>query len=172
MPTWTDRPPPRIASSSRNSSDARWEVVRNAVQILGWIGGDDIVGMLKTVIRHPEPRVRREVVAALGQLSPEIGHPLLIEMLDDAEPRLFCSILHQLSSRRDTEVARLVLRYVQDPAFEQRPGEERRAIYAALATTGTDDVLTDLEGELVKGGGWPSRSGDEHRAAVARCVAR
>jgi hypothetical protein len=154
-------------------ADERWEVVRNAVQILGWIGGEPIVGLLKTAIRHPEPRVRREVVVALGQVSPAQARPLLMEMLEDADSRLFCSILHQLASQRDTEIARLVLGYLREPGFEQRPGEERRAIYAALASSGTDDVLIDLEAELVKtSGAWPSRGAEEHRLAMARCVAR
>src|SRR5262249_22085102 len=49
-------------------SDPRWYVVRNAVHILGWIGGPSIVGMLQAAARHSDPRVRQEVVAALGQV--------------------------------------------------------------------------------------------------------
>ncbi|MBI1796199.1 MAG: HEAT repeat domain-containing protein [Candidatus Eisenbacteria bacterium] len=153
-------------------ADERWEVVRNAAQILGWIGGDAIAGMLQAASRHPEPRVRREVAAALGQVSPDVAKPILMTMLDDPDPRLFGSILHQLAGRRDADVARLVAGYLRDPWFEQRPAEAQRAIYNALATAGTDDVLTDLEAELVKSGGWPSRGQDEHRAMIARCIAR
>jgi hypothetical protein len=54
-------------------SDPRWYVVRNVVHILGWIGGPAIVGMLQAAARHPDPRVKQEVVAALGQVEPRLA---------------------------------------------------------------------------------------------------
>src|SRR5262249_24647892 len=38
-------------------NDRRWYVVRNIVHILGWIGGNGIIGMLRSALKHPEPRV-------------------------------------------------------------------------------------------------------------------
>jgi len=152
-------------------TDPRWYVVRNAVQVLGWIGGDAVVGLLRTAMRHRDPRVRREVAAALGQVDPATARPLLLELVPGADTRLFCSILHQLSFERDTPTARLLIGYLQDPSFEHRVEDEKRAIYAALAAVGTDDVLPELEAELAKGN-WLSRGLDAHRQAIARCIAR
>ena len=109
-------------------TDRRWYVVRNIVHILGWIGGNGIVGMLRSALKHPEPRVRYEVVAALGQVEPGLARPVLLKLLEQADTRLFCAVLHQLSAERDPTVAKLLLGYLQDPAFEPRPAEERRAI--------------------------------------------
>ena len=152
-------------------ADPRWYVVRNIVHILGWIGGERTIGLLETAMRHPEPRVRQEVVAALGQADPARARPLLIGMLDGSDPRLFCSVLHQLSVERDPQTARALLRHMVDPEFEQRPLEVRRAVYSALAATGGDEILGDLELELHKGN-WFSRYQEAHRQAVARCLAR
>ncbi|MEO5617639.1 MAG: HEAT repeat domain-containing protein, partial [Candidatus Eisenbacteria bacterium] len=69
-------------------ADPRWFVVRNVVHILGWIGGPPIVGLLQTAARHADPRVRQEVVAALGQVDARLARPLLIRMLDGADTRL------------------------------------------------------------------------------------
>jgi HEAT repeat protein len=152
-------------------ADPRWYVVRNAVQVLGWIGGESVVGLLRTAMRHRDPRVRREVAAALGQIEPATARPLLLELMSGADSRLFCSILHQLSFERDTPTARLLIGYLQDASFENRPEDEKRAIYAALAAVSTDEVLPDLEAELAKGN-WLSRGIDTHRQAIARCIAR
>jgi HEAT repeat protein len=152
-------------------ADPRWYVVRNIVHILGWIGGDRTIGMLETAMRHPEPRVRQEVVAALGQASATETRPLLLGMLEGAEPRLFCSVLHQLAIERDPQTAAVLMKHLADPEFEQRPLEVRRAIYSALAATGDDAILEDLELELHKGN-WFSRYQEAHRQAVARCIAR
>jgi hypothetical protein len=152
-------------------ADPRWYVVRNIVHILGWIGGERTIGLLETAMRHPEPRVRQEVIAALGQADPVQARPLLIGMLDGADARTFCSVLHQLSVARDEHTARVLVGHLLDPAFDQRPLEVRRAIYSALAATGGDEVAPDLEQELHKGN-WFSRYQEAHRQAVARCIAR
>ena len=152
-------------------ADPRWYVVRNIVHILGWIGGERTIGLLETAMRHPEPRVRQEVVAALGQADAAHARPLLLGMLDDADPRLFCSVLHQLAAERDPGTATAMVRTMTDPDFEQRPLEVRRAVYSTLAATGGDEVLEELELELHKGN-WFSRYQEAHRQSVARCVAR
>jgi HEAT repeat protein len=152
-------------------SDPRWYVVRNIIHILGWIGGPQIVGLLQTAARHPEPKVRHEVVSALGQLDLKLARPLLIKMLEGADTRLFSLVLHQLSSRRDSATSRLLIGFLQDPKFDQRPIEEKRAIYSALSATGGDDILPELEAELLKGN-WFTRTQETHRMAIARCIAR
>ena len=152
-------------------SDPRWYVVRNAVHILGWIGGPSIVGMLQAAARHADPRVRQEVVAALGQVDPRLARPLLIRMLDGADTRLMLAVLHQLSATRDLGVARLLIQSIQAESFEARPTEEKRAIYSALAGTADDAVLPDLDFELHKGT-WFAKNQEMHRQAIARCIAR
>ena len=152
-------------------ADPRWYVVRNIVHILGWIGGDRTIGLLETAMRHPEPRVRQEVIAALGQADSDRARPLLLDALVGADARTFCSVLHQLSVARDARTAGVLIGHLVDPAFEQRPLEVRRAVYSALAATGGDEIMPDLEQELHKGN-WFSRYQEAHRQAVARCVAR
>jgi HEAT repeat protein len=152
-------------------SDPRWYVVRNVVHILGWIGGNAIVGLLQSALRHPDPRVKQEVVAALGQVDTRLARPLLVRLLDGADTRMFCAVMHQLASARDASTARLVLGYLLDPEFEQRPTEERRAVYSTLGACGGDEVVADLEAELHKGN-WFTRNPEPHRQSIARVLAR
>jgi len=152
-------------------SDGRWYVVRNVVHILGWIGGAEIAGLLGVAARHPEPRVRQEVVAALAQVPLELARPILLELMESCGSRLFCAALHQLSAAREPGVARRLLGYAQVPNFGERPLEEKHAIYSALAATATDELLPGLELELHKGN-WLSRGLDQHRHAIARCIGR
>jgi HEAT repeat protein len=160
--------PERLASWL---SDPRWFVVRNVIHILGWIGGKGIVGMLQTAVRHEDARVRQEVLGALGQIEPRAARPLLLKLLERADTRIFSAVLHQLSAEREPAVARLVMGYLQDPLFEQRPPEDKRAIYGAIGSCAGDEVIPDLENELLKGN-WFARHQENHRQAVARCIAR
>lgn len=152
-------------------SDPRWYVVRNVVHILAWIGGPGTVGLLRTAARHPEIRVRQEVVAALGQVEGTLARPVLLGMLEGADARMFSSVLHQLSAVKDHATARVIVSMMQEPAFEARPIEEKRAIYSAVSAVGGDEILADLDAEMHKGG-WFNRAQDQHRQAVARCIAR
>ncbi len=152
-------------------SDPRWYVVRNVVHILGWIGGRSIVGLLKSVAGHGDLRVRREVISALAHVELGDARDVLLGMLEGADTRTFCSALHQLSCARDPEVARALLDRLLDADFRERPIEERRAVYSALARVAGEEVLPRLEAELHESR-WFSADLESHRQAVARCIAR
>jgi len=151
-------------------SDDRWYVVRNVVHILGWIGGDEVAGHLQAAIHHPEFRVRREVVATLGTVSADVARPILLNLLSTAQSRLFTMIVHQLSLAADPAVAQRLFEMLRDDRFVDRAEEERRAVYLGLANQG-DSVVEALETELHRGGLF-ARGLDDHRQALARCLAR
>jgi HEAT repeat protein len=152
-------------------NDGRWYVVRNIVHILGWIGGPSTIGMLQVALRHTDQRVRAQVVAALAQIDPRQARPLLIRALDGADTRVFCQVLGQLSAARDPATARYVFAFLQQERFPERPADERRAIYAALASVGGNEIVPELEVELLRGN-WFDRAQEVHRHNVARCLAR
>ena len=156
-------------------NDPRWYVVRNVVHILGWVGGAEggarIVPLLASAIRYPDPRVAAEVVTALQGVELRLARPVLIKALEGADTKLFCLILQQLSAARDPAVARYVTAFLSQERFLQRPAEERRAVYAAVASTGGDEVVQELE-QAMNGGNWFDREQEVHRHAVARCLAR
>lgn len=152
-------------------NDPRWYVVRNVVHILGWIGGPAVVPMLLSALRTHDPRVSSEVVKALQGIELRIARPVLIKALEGADSKLFCQVLQQLSAARDPAAARYITAYLAQDRFLKRPAEERRAIYAAIASTGGDEVVPELELAL-NGGNWFDREQEVHRHAVARCLAR
>ncbi len=152
-------------------NDPRWYVVRNVVHILGWVGGPGVVPLLQTAVRYPDPRVTAEVVTALQGVELRLARPVLIRALEGADTKLFCQILQQLSAARDPAVARYVTGFIVQDKFLLRPVEERRAIYAAIASTAGDEVVAELELAL-NSGNWFDREQEVHRHAVARCLAR
>jgi HEAT repeat protein len=152
-------------------SDPRWYVVRNVVHILGWVGGAGVVPLLQNAVKYPDPRVTAEVVTALQAVEPRLARPVLIRALEGADTKLFCQVLQQLSAARDPAVARYVTAFIAQDRFLQRPVEERRAIYAAIASTGGDEIVPELETSM-NGGNWFDREQEVHRHAVARCLWR
>src|SRR5262249_2549307 len=78
-------------------TDPRWYVVRNAVFVLGQIGGPDVVDLLQIAARHPDNRVRRQVVQSLGGAPPERRLPVLLGQLDTRDPQLLSATLNMLA---------------------------------------------------------------------------
>ncbi len=150
--------------------DERSPVVQSVVRVLGCIGGAEVLALLQTVTAHPDLRVRQEVAAALANTPPEGARRALLGLLAGADTSLFCAVLRQLASGRDPEVTRLLVGYLQAPGFFDRPLEERRAIYLCLAGAAQDEALPQLELELRRGH-WFSGHQQEHRQAIARCIA-
>lgn len=152
-------------------SDPREAVVMSVIRMLGEIGGPSVLGLLRPLAHHPDPRVRQEVVSALRRVGSDEVRPLFLKMLSEADARTFPLLLQILGDRRDPAVARRMLEFVQDDTFERRPVEERRVIYMTLAAVGGDESVPDLESEL-HSGGWFSRGNDADRPSIARCLAR
>ncbi len=150
--------------------DSRWHVVRNIVFVLGHIGGPAVAPLLRTVSRHPEPRVRRQLVQALGSLSPEERSPMLIEQLDTNDPQLLAAALNVLTRERDARAVRAILASVAAPDFESRDVNIQRALFGALAEMADDGAVPVLETLLNKGGWFARRT--FQRTAAARTLCR
>jgi HEAT repeat protein len=152
-------------------ADPRVTVVRNVVHILGTIGTEAAVPLLETVAQHAEPQVGYAVVAALARAPLAFTRSVLLELLEGADTRRFCSVLLQLGRERNEDVARRVFEFVRRDDFDRRPATEQRAAYVCLGETAGDELVLELENELMRGG-WLSLQPESHRAAIARCLAR
>ncbi|MBI1796040.1 MAG: HEAT repeat domain-containing protein [Candidatus Eisenbacteria bacterium] len=150
--------------------DSRWYVARNAVFVLGQIGGPEIVPLLRMAAQHPEPRVRRQVVAALGSVPRESRTAILLHQLDTRDPQLLAAALSMLTRDRNRDVAGTILRQIGAPDFESRSEENQRTLFGALAEVADEHAVPALEALLHKGGWFARRT--LQRVAAARTLER
>lgn len=134
--------------------DPRWYVVRNVVLVLGQIGGSATVDLLRQAAEHPEPRVRREVVRALGNVSRTERTPVLIQQLASRDPQLISATLQLLIRERHPRVIRVILDRIEARDFENLPEGIQRAFLGALAEVADDEAVPALERLLNRDGGW------------------
>ena len=151
-------------------ADSRWQVVRNVVFVLGHIGGPAGVPLLRTVARHPEPRVRRQLGQALGQVPPADRNPMLVEQLDVRDAQLLAAALNMLTREKDPRVARAILGLIESPDFESRDEDNQRALFSALADISDASTVPAIEALLHKGGWFARRT--FQRVAAARTLRR
>lgn len=149
--------------------DERWYVVRNLVFVLGLIGGDAIGPLVQQVTSHPERRVRRQCLVALGTMSPPGARPVLLSLLRDPDPDLFRGALSLLVAHPDPVTARGILESLIAADAAHRPEAERTALAAAVGTAGGNEILPILE-RLFAGDHWICRQPSTCRALVASVV--
>ena len=101
----------------------------------------------------------------------EAARPLLLQLLDTDDARVFCGALHRLSASRDPEVALRVLEHVRAPGFAERAADEQRALLSALGATGDDTLLPALA-ELLDPAKKPSPAHAGILHGLALCAAR
>ncbi|MFN8586677.1 MAG: HEAT repeat domain-containing protein [Candidatus Eisenbacteria bacterium] len=154
----------------RYLDDSRWQVVRNVAFALGQIGGDAIAPLLARASRHPDARVRKQVVQALGQVSPARRLPILIAQLDSSDAALLGATLAMLARTPEPRVVEALLHRVNAVDFESRPPEIRVALLGALGELADDRTVPALEA-LLHRGGWFARRTPE-RTAAAETLAR
>jgi len=120
-------------------SDPRWYFVRNLCILLGEIGFRGAAQGLVRVLEHPDPRVRREAVLALGKLkvpetAPSLGKILLAETLFSSSK--------EDSLRRDAGSALFRIGGAESLGYLHRGKESRRAAVREHCSV----LLRSLEG--------------------------
>lgn len=149
-------------------ADSRWYVVRNTVFVLGQIGGEEVLPMLQVAAHHPESRVRRAVVQALGNCPGPDRVPLLLAQLGTRDGQLLAATLNMLGRFKSAIAARALLRQIEAPDFDSRPADVQRALFTAVGDMGDDEIVPRLE-ELLHRGGWFARPTNQ-RTGVARTL--
>lgn len=83
-------------------------VVRDAISVLGDLGGEPAEELIAETLRHPEARVRRAAVAALAASRDELALDLLGSALEDESPLVRARAVAALSARGATALRRLI----------------------------------------------------------------
>lgn len=151
-------------------ADARWYVVRNAVLVASAQEAGVPVTLFRPLARHPEARVRLEVVRALARADADAARPLLLELVDDADSEIRHRALHLIGAHRHPAASAALVEIVKAPDFHKRPIEEVRPILAALGGCASDEALPHLEAQI-HAPGWFDKQAGPFRLAVARCIA-
>ncbi|HEY2955622.1 MAG TPA: HEAT repeat domain-containing protein [Candidatus Eisenbacteria bacterium] len=136
--------------------DEHWYVVRNVVFVLGQIGGSGVVDMLRGAALHPEVRVKRAVVQALGGVSRAERTPVLINLLNSKEPQLFSAVLGMLIRENNPRVTRALYDRIAASDFSSLSEVNQRALLNALFEVADEELIGPLE-QLLIHGNWASR---------------
>ena len=123
----------------------RWYVARNMLSILGMINDPSSLEVIKPLLRHPHPQVRKEALKSLG-LS---GNPAVFEKiasaLNDQEEQVKISAIEWLGLLQDPRAAPLLLLIVEKRSFFFEEVDLKKAAIQALANLGDPGLIDRLK---------------------------
>ena len=139
--------------------DQRWYVVRNVVSVLGAIGSEKGVKFLKQIIRHPDLRVRREVVNSLFKIPGLKAGALLFSFLEDKDMRIRILASRGLAQRKEKEALPALMNILKDDQFKDKTPEEKKNVLESFATVAEEEAIPFLV-KMVNKRSWLKR--DKH----------
>ena len=140
--------------------DDRWFVVRNLIYVMGRIGGVKVIDHLAPLIRHPEPRVRKEVIKILDGMDAEKVIDVLLESLRDAESSVRIMAMRALARRKTPRVLEPLTAIIEERHFAAKDISEKLEAFVALGSSGRPEALAILK-QYLKGSSWWRRSEHE-----------
>jgi len=140
-------------------SDPAWYVVRNTARVIGMIGVQDGVRLLKQVAKHRDRRVRKEVVASLIKISGDQAGNLLVTFLEDEDKGIRILASRGLAQRKEQEALPVLENMINDDEFKYSSPEEKKSMLESFANIAGSEGISFLV-KTVSRRGWLKR--DKH----------
>lgn len=121
-----------------------WHFARNLAFVLGEIRDPAGIPHLAALGRHPEYRVRREVIDALGKIGTEAARGALAPFFADPDPRIQHHLIDGLDAY-DPRASAWLVGIVRSRDYSREGTSLKTAAIAALGRMGADEALPVLE---------------------------
>jgi len=149
----------------------RWYVVRNVAYILGLMKDPQGVRYLKELVKHEEPRVKKEAIRALGTIGNSESRDYLLSCLKSPDVLIQTLAARALATLREKRALPLLLKIIEQKEFLNRDREEKKAIFEAIGQLGSDQLLPLLEKILLTKGIFQRSKIEEMREGAAHALA-
>lgn len=159
-----------IQTLAKGLYDSRWYVVRNILYILRQIGDKRAVEYLIDIVRHPDSRVRREAIKAIGELKNPLALQLLKDCLNDHDPSIRKISVKVLSNYGSETAKRIILAKMNEKDFHNREFDEKKEFFVALSKWNDDEIREFLLRILKKKSFFKKAKHDENKACAAYCL--
>jgi len=126
-------------------TDSRWYVVRNVVSILGSTRSSAVLPYLERTVRHPEARVRREVLRALSTINDRIAQEMLVAVLNDEDAQNVQLAARYLGSSQAATAVPALEQVARGDGRGNRDAGPRVEAIEALGRLGAVEALPTLE---------------------------
>ncbi|MBI4655060.1 MAG: HEAT repeat domain-containing protein [Nitrospirae bacterium] len=122
-----------LQTLAKGLSDSRWYVVRNIVYILRQIGDKRALEYIITAAKHPDIRVRKEVIWALSEFKSSSALVILKDYLNDTDILIRKVAVKALCGIGSVDAREVLLNSVPGKDFLNKELDEKKEFFAALS---------------------------------------
>jgi HEAT repeat protein/Ca2+-binding EF-hand superfamily protein len=122
-------------------SDRLWYVVRNVVSVIGLIGSEEGVRLLKPVAKHRDLRVRKEIVSSLLKIPGRQAGELMVGFLKDEDKRVRLLASRGLARRREESAVPVLLEILRDDGFRESSPDEKKSMLESFAVIAQEQAI-------------------------------
>jgi len=123
----------------------KWYVVRNAISILGQTGSPACVPYLQPLLKHPDSRVRKEVLRALAAIRSGEAVELLCLAIDDEDENISKAAIGWVAAIEAEEALPGLQKIFDGPDVLKKDDELLKQAVEALKAIGTGPAVQLLE---------------------------
>jgi HEAT repeat protein len=121
-----------MAEIARGLRDGRWYVVRNVIYILNQIGKKEATLYLKPLIKHPDIRVRKECINALGALGAQDVLRALQDSLKEEDVSIRLAAIRSIARIGGPLAKKILLDEINSKDFLHKDFNEKKELLEAL----------------------------------------
>ena len=153
-------------------SDSRWFAVRQMAALLGELGGEESLVLLERTFKHPELRVRREVLKAFSKFNSKRAFEFLLTTLNDKEPAVQAQAALSLGLTKRPEAVEPLGKIASKKEAFQELSELKKEAIKALGILGHESAVPWLE-KILKAKAWFGKKAlDEQRALAVNSLGK
>ena len=141
-------------------ASSKWHEIRHGAELLGRLGAPEAVDPLLALANHPDERIRKTVIEALGHFNSHAVLEPLRQALTDPAPVTRMSAAHALSHRKTAGLALPILVALEsekDPEAWDALVETVARIDTTEAVAGLVGIALDKHPLFRSGRPWPQR---------------
>lgn len=131
-------------------NDHRWYVIRNLVVVLRNLNDPSVAIPLHTILEHPHPRVRDEVLRTLIQFDDPSAKRILLREMESNDSSRCLKAITLAGMTRHREASPKLLEFLNLRGFDKHTFSLKKASVHALAEIGDPSVLPYVEAALKK----------------------
>ncbi len=159
-----------IALVANGLNDGRWYVVRNIIYILRQIRDRSSVEYIIKSTGHPDKRVKKEVVQALGEMGADKALDIIKEYMSDGAESVRIAAFRAGGQIGTPSSKRLVIDQIGSKIFSDKNFSEKKEIFKVLGRWKEKNVIDFLVRIIQKRGLFNSTKNNETRAAAIHCL--
>ena len=147
-----------------------WYVVARIIDVLSGSGDVKLTAYIKTILKHEDPRVRKEAVNSIGKWGKDNVLSMIRECLDDKDFKVRNASLSAIGDIATDAAKKTIMEKISGPSFNEKGLDEKKEYFGTLARWNDKSVYDFCVRTIMKKSFWNRSIQYETKACAVYCL--